>query len=62
MCLKKGTTGEKSPQDTSKTMAGSNKIDINTMFVSKKFNRGNVTRISQTIRNLMKKQQNVKKL
>ena len=62
MCLTKKTTGEKSHQDTSKTTAGSNTINLSTMYVSKKFTRSNVSTISQTIRNLMKKLQNVKKL
>ena len=61
-CLKKGKVGENFPQDTSKTTAGSNTINLSTMYVSKKFTRRNVSTISQTIRNLIKKQQNVKKL
>ena len=62
MCLKKGTAGENSPQDTSKTRAGAKATTINTVHMSKNLKRGNVSRISQPILNLMKKQQNVKKL
>merc|ERR1711888_561948 len=62
MCLKKKTTGEKSPQDATKTTAGSNSMNLSSVYMSKKFTRSNVSQISQTVQNLMKKQQNVKKL
>ena len=61
VCLKKKTTGEKSPQDATKTTAGSNSMNLSSVYMSKKSTRSNVSQISQTIRNLMKKQQNVKK-
>ena len=63
MCLKKETArGDFSPGNTSKTTAEAKAVNINTVHMSEKLKRGNVSRVSQTILNLMKKQQNVKKL
>merc|ERR1712055_918702 len=60
MCLKKWTVGENSPQPTTKSTVHA--VNINGMHMSEKVKRGNVSRVSQTTLNLMKKQQNVKKL
>ena len=60
MCLKKETAS--SPGKTSKMTAEDKAVEINTVHMSKKLKRGNVSRVSQSTRNLMKKQQNVKKL
>ena len=60
MCLKKGTVGENSPQQTTKSTVHA--VNIHAMHVSEKPKRGNVSRVSQTTLNLIKKQQNVKKL
>ena len=62
MCVKKGPVRGDPPRDSSKPTAGANTISLNTMKVSERRMGGNVSRVSQSTRNLMKKQQKVRKL
>ena len=57
MCARKGTIGRDPPKDTSKTTAGANTIILNTVKMSETWRRGGkVSRVSQSIQDLMKKQ------
>ena len=57
---KKGEKKDDSQPDSKKTTAGTNHFTINRMKMSEK--SGKISRVSQTTQNLMKLQQNMKKL
>ena len=56
----KGDKKDETPPDSKKTTTGAHHFTINRMKTSEK--SGKITRVSQTTQNLMKKQQNMKKL
>jgi acyl-[acyl carrier protein]--UDP-N-acetylglucosamine O-acyltransferase len=56
----KGDKKDNTQSDSKKTTAGTNQVTLNRMNMSLK--SGKISRVSQTTQNLMKQQQNMKKL
>ena len=62
LCNRKGDKKGDPPKDSTKTTAGANTVTINRLIMSEKSRSGRVSRVSQSTQNLIRKQQNMKKL
>ena len=60
VCKRKSDKKDETPHDSKKTTAGANNVTINRMKMSE--GSGKVSKVSQSTQNLIKQQQNMKKL